>query len=132
MMALAFEQIPSSPLYQRGGRRGILATGRARLPRSESEVRMTTPPHLPPLETLQKITANVEKVMRGQSASIRKLLAAFASGGHVLLEDYPGTGKTTLAKALALSIGARFTRVQFTPDLLPSDILGVSVYDQKA
>jgi len=69
--------------------------------------------------------------MRGQSAAIRKLLSAFASGGHVLLEDFPGTGKTTLAKALSLSINSQFKRIQFTPDLLPSDILGVSIYDQK-
>jgi MoxR-like ATPase len=78
-----------------------------------------------------RIAGNIEKVMRGSRAVVRKLLAAYASGGHVLIEDFPGTGKTTLAKSLAASIGARFTRVQFTPDLLPSDILGVSVFNQK-
>jgi MoxR-like ATPase len=81
-------------------------------------------------EIYQNIHTNIEKVMKGQSAAIRKLLSAFASGGHVLLEDYPGTGKTTMAKALALSIDARFKRIQFTPDLLPSDILGISVFNQ--
>ena len=79
----------------------------------------------------QRIAGNIERVMRGQHAQVRKLLAAFAAGGHVLVDDFPGTGKTTLAKALAASIGAKFTRVQFTPDLLPSDILGVSVFNQR-
>jgi MoxR-like ATPase len=83
-----------------------------------------------PQEIYHEITKNIEGVMRGQSAAIRKLLAGLISGGHVLLEDYPGTGKTTLAKALALSIDSKFKRIQFTPDLLPSDILGVSIYDQ--
>ncbi|MFH1349724.1 MAG: MoxR family ATPase [Pseudomonadota bacterium] len=86
--------------------------------------------HLPPKETYQRVTANIEKVMRGQSAALRKMLAGFVSGGHVLLEDYPGTGKTTLAKSLALSVDAQFKRIQFTPDLLPSDILGISIFDQ--
>lgn len=77
----------------------------------------------------QKLADNIGQVVKGQSTAIRKLLAAFASGGHVLLEDHPGTGKTTLAKALAFSVDVSFKRIQFTPDLLPSDILGVSILD---
>ncbi|MCX6897511.1 MAG: MoxR family ATPase [Verrucomicrobia bacterium] len=92
---------------------------------------MTTNHSPTPRETYEAIAANIEKVMKGQAAATRRLLAAVASGGHVLLEDFPGTGKTTLAKALALSINVQFKRVQFTPDLLPSDIIGVSVFDQR-
>ena len=78
-----------------------------------------------------KIVTNIENVIRGQSDAIRKIIAAFASGGHILIEDYPGTGKTTLAKSMAKSMAVDFKRIQFTPDLLPSDILGVSIFNQK-
>lgn len=85
----------------------------------------------PAKKICQSVVTNIEKVIRGQNAAIRKIVSSFASGGHILLEDYPGTGKTTLAKTLAKSMDVHFKRIQFTPDLLPSDILGVSIFDQK-
>jgi MoxR-like ATPase len=76
------------------------------------------------------LVANVDKAILGKEHSIRLVLTAMLSNGHVLLEDVPGTGKTVLAKALANTVDGTQSRIQFTPDLLPSDVTGVTIYDQ--
>jgi MoxR-like ATPase len=78
---------------------------------------------------LTDLRRQLNTIIRGKDESIAMLVVAMAAGGSILMEDVPGSGKTTLAKALARSIAASFNRVQFTPDLLPADILGASVYD---
>lgn len=77
------------------------------------------------------IADNVEKVIYGKREQIRMILVAMLCGGHVLLDDIPGTGKTSMARALSTSVGADCKRIQFTPDLLPSDITGISFFNQK-
>jgi MoxR-like ATPase len=77
------------------------------------------------------VLAEVERAVKGKTAAIRLALACLLARGHLLIEDVPGTGKTSLAKALALSTGGTWHRIQFTPDLLPGDITGVSVLDQR-
>ena len=79
----------------------------------------------------QKLNENIGKVIVGKSRQIELILTALLAGGHVLLEDVPGTGKTTMAKSLAKSLSCDFARVQFTPDLLPADITGTRIYNQK-
>ncbi len=78
-----------------------------------------------------KVLQNIAKVMVGKEATARLLLTALIADGHVLLEDVPGTGKTKLSKTLAKSLSAQFSRIQFTPDLLPSDITGINIYDRQ-
>src|SRR5690349_23895944 len=78
-----------------------------------------------------RIAANIGRVVEGKPDVVRLTLVVLLAEGHLLIEDVPGVGKTTLAKSLAASIDATVRRIQFTPDLLPSDVTGVSVYDQE-
>jgi MoxR-like ATPase len=82
------------------------------------------------LDKIASLQANVEKVIRGKSEVIQLCIAALMAKGHILLEDVPGVGKTTLAHALARSLSLQFQRIQFTSDLLPADIVGVTIYKQ--
>lgn len=82
--------------------------------------------------TVQAMAANMEKVLVGKRSAVDLVLTALLAGGHVLIEDVPGVGKTSLANALAKTIACGFTRIQFTPDTLPSDVTGVSVYNMQS
>jgi MoxR-like ATPase len=82
-------------------------------------------------QSFEALTANVGRAVLGKQHAVRLAVACLLSEGHLLLEDFPGTGKTSLAKALANSVQGTHSRIQFTPDLLPSDVTGVTIYDQR-
>src|SRR5438128_652342 len=84
-----------------------------------------------PKEIVEAIVKNIETVVVGKTDVVKQLLCCWIAGGHALIEDVPGTGKTIMARAMAKSFNVDFKRVQFTPDLLPNDILGFSVFEQK-
>src|SRR4051812_14644998 len=90
---------------------------------------MTVPAHAAAHARLDRLVGNVERVVFGKRRQVLLAVIGLLAEGHVLIEDVPGTGKTTLARALAKSLDLGFRRVQFTSDLLPSDVLGVSVHD---
>src|SRR6478609_688764 len=79
-----------------------------------------------------RVVTNVEKVIVGKHREVQLTLIALLCRGHVLIEDVPGVGKTVLAKTIARSIGCSFKRIQFTPDLLPSDVTGVNIFNQQS
>lgn len=92
----------------------------------------TSIPALRVLKTVENLRKNIEKTIRGKTDEVNSVITCLLAGGHLLIEDLPGLGKTTLAYCLARSIDCSFSRIQFTSDMLPSDIIGVPVYDEKA
>ncbi|HEX7998594.1 MAG TPA: MoxR family ATPase [Pyrinomonadaceae bacterium] len=85
----------------------------------------------PALEKIDQLQAAIESVIKGKTEAVRLSIVTLIAGGHLLIEDVPGVGKTTLAQALALALDCTFQRIQFTSDLLPSDVIGLSVYNQQ-
>jgi len=83
------------------------------------------------LEIVARLRENIERTIRGKTEAVDSVIVCLLAGGHILIEDLPGLGKTTLAYCLARSIDCSFSRIQFTSDMLPSDIIGVSIYDEK-
>lgn len=83
------------------------------------------------LEVVDRLRQNIERTIKGKTDAVDKVIITLLAGGHILIEDLPGLGKTTLAYCLARSLDCSFSRIQFTSDMLPSDIIGVSIYDEK-
>ena len=83
------------------------------------------------LEVVDRLRQNIERTIKGKTEAVDKVIITLLAGGHILIEDLPGLGKTTMAYCLARSIDCSFSRIQFTSDMLPSDIIGVSIYDEK-
>ena len=83
-------------------------------------------------DTFASVVRNIERAVMGKTEAVRLAVTCMLAEGHLLLEDYPGTGKTTLARAMAQTVQGTHSRIQFTPDLLPSDVTGVTIYDQKS
>ena len=99
---------------------------------NETQARRLSPEEVDSIRSIaERLQANVEQVVIGKTDVVRLALVALLCEGHILLEDVPGIGKTTLAKAIARSLGCTFRRIQFTPDLMPSDITGINFYNQK-
>ena len=83
-------------------------------------------------ETVERLVENLARVVHAPAETLRLIVLALVAEGHVIVEDFPGVGKTMLAKSLARSLDLDFSRIQFTPDLLPSDVTGVNVFNQRA
>lgn len=97
-------------------------------------ISMSSSPVIPAprvLELVRRLQQNVEHTIRGKSEAVERVITCLLAGGHILIEDLPGLGKTTLAYSLARSIDCSFSRIQFTSDMLPTDIIGVSIYDER-
>jgi len=124
------QSLSSPPTVESRGSKPHPESRRSESPHSESPVPDSTVTPTGSAGAIARLESQVGRVVRGKSEVVRVAVVSLLARGHILIEDVPGVGKTTLAQALARSLGLSFQRVQFTSDLLPSDILGVSVFDQ--